>query len=176
LKRPLRVAPLEHYFCGGTVIDSYGRTSVKGLYACGEVTGGVDGANRIGGNALSNIVTFGLRAGMAAGEECEPASGTDHDPGSFNGFLAVSGSAEKPGTLRRELQEKTWAAIGPIRETGKMRGFLSYLEDFKSRKARIETPMDRLYALEMEGLYMTAKAVAEAALERKKSVGTHFRV
>lgn len=176
LKRPLRVAPLEHYFCGGTVIDSYGRTSVKGLYACGEVTGGVDGANRIGGNALSNIVTFGLRAGMAAGEECEPASGTDQDPGSFNGFLAVSGSAEKPETLRRELQEKAWTAIGPIRETGKMQGFLSYLDDFKGRKVRMETPMDRLYALEMEGLYMTAKAVAEAALERKKSVGTHFRV
>ena len=175
-RRPLRVSPLEHYFCGGVVIDGSGRTSVDGLYACGEVTGGLDGANRIGGNALSSIVTFGLKAGTAAGEECGNASSPDIVPGSFSGFLAVSGKAEKPGNLRREFQEKAWEAIGPIREKREMEAFLAYLSDFRNRKVSVNTPMDRLYALEMEGLFMTAKAVAEAALKREKSLGTHFRI
>jgi succinate dehydrogenase/fumarate reductase flavoprotein subunit len=174
-RRPMRISPLEHYFCGGVVIDSFGRTSVDGLYACGEVTGGVDGANRVGGNALTNIVTFGLRAGMAAGKESEDAFCQD-DGGAFDGLLAVSASAEKPGALRRELQEKAWAALGPIRQKNEMEGFLGYLSDFKSRQTRIESPTDRLNALEMEGLFMTAKAVAEAALKREKSLGTHFRI
>ena len=57
-----------------------------------------------------------------------------------------------------------------------MEGFLGYLSDFESRKTRIDTPVDRLHALEMEGLVTTAKAVAEAALKREKSLGTHFRI
>ncbi len=174
-RHPMRISPLEHYFCGGVVIDSFGRTSVDGLYACGEVTGGVDGANRVGGNALTNIVTFGLRAGMAAGEESRCAH-CPEDSGAFDGMLAVSASAEKPVNLRRELQERSWAALGPIREKAKMEGFLGYLSDFESRKTRIESSTDRLHALEMEGLFTTAKAVAEAALKREKSLGTHFRV
>ncbi|MEW6032743.1 MAG: FAD-dependent oxidoreductase [Bacillota bacterium] len=69
--RPVAVAPVQHYFCGGAVISPDGAVAGKdgpipGLYACGEVTGGVDGANRVGGNALTNIVTFGLAAGRAA--------------------------------------------------------------------------------------------------------------
>lgn len=175
-RRPLRVAPLEHYFCGGVAIDGSGRTSVDGLYACGEVTGGVDGANRVGGNALASIVTFGMKTGMAAGEECGNVPNQDVVSDSFSGFLAVSGSSEKPEKLRRELQEKAWAAIGPIREKREMEEFLAYLSDFKDRKVSVSDPMDRLHALEMQGLFMTAKAVAEAALERKESLGTHFRI
>lgn len=75
LRRPLRVAPTQHYFCGGAAIDRCGRVRrpdgevIPGLLACGETTGGVDGANRVGGNALTNIVVFGLAAGKTAAEE-----------------------------------------------------------------------------------------------------------
>lgn len=70
---PVELSPIQHYFSGGIPIDGEGRTALPGLFACGEVTGGVDGASRMGGNALTNIVTFGFRAGSAAAEE--PFSG-----------------------------------------------------------------------------------------------------
>jgi succinate dehydrogenase/fumarate reductase flavoprotein subunit len=175
-RRPIKVAPLEHYFCGGINIDSYGHTAVKGLYACGEVTGGVDGANRIGGNALSNIVTFGLRAGTTAFSECEMLVSAEPVSSKFNGLLPCSDSGEKPETLRRELQKKVWNAIGPVRYTDEMSDCLAYLSDFKKRKISIDTPMDRLYALEMEGLVLTAEAVSNAALKRQENIGTHYRV
>ncbi len=135
-RRPMRISPLEHYFCGGVVIDSFGRTSVDGLYACGEVTGGVDGANRVGGNALTNIVTFGLRAGMAAGEEvgacCRLMAA--HSTGCL-----PSRPVPKTGNLRRELQEKAWGALGPIREKCEWKASL-IPADFESRKTRLDTP------------------------------------
>jgi len=70
-EKPVRVAPVEHYFAGGASIDPAGWTGVPGLFACGEVTGGVDGANRVGGNALTNLTVFGLRAGQAAARYAE---------------------------------------------------------------------------------------------------------
>jgi succinate dehydrogenase/fumarate reductase flavoprotein subunit len=175
LKRPLRMAPVEHYFCGGVAIDSHGRTNVDGLYACGEVTGGVDGANRLGGNALSNIVVFGYRAGETAAKECGAIprkTGTADD----GNFLTISEKGQRPGILRRQLQEKAWDAIGPMREGRKIEEFLGYLEDFKKRKIRIEMPIDRLLSLEMEGLVKTAEAVARAALKRRESLGNHWRI
>ena len=174
-RRPVRLAPLEHYFCGGVSIDGDGRTSTKGLFACGEVTGGVDGANRVGGNALTNIVTFGLRAGRTAAKECEPVTGQDGRGAAYDGLLPVSTKGERPGKLRRELQQKAWEALGPIREPGKIREFLAFLSDFRDRRTRIDDVLDRLYALEMEGLHRTAVLVAEAALKREKSLGTHYR-
>ena len=118
--RPLRVAPLEHYFCGGVVIDSRGRTAVDGLFACGEVTGGVDGASRVGGNALSSVAVFGLRTGEAAAEEAGGYNGTGSGP--VPGFLhEVSKAWDKPLALRKELQRETWKALGPIREPVKWR-------------------------------------------------------
>ncbi|MFP4483102.1 MAG: FAD-binding protein [Thermovirgaceae bacterium] len=174
IRRPLRMAPVEHYFCGGVVIDVWGHTSVDGLYACGEVTGGVDGANRVGGNALANIVVFGYRAGLTAAKESRNVSGTTGDAVHAE-FLLVAENGESPGDLRRELQKKTWDAIGPIRQGRKIEQFLQYLKDFRNRKIRIEKPVDMLLALEMEGLVKTAEEVAKAALERKESLGTHWR-
>ncbi len=173
--RPLRVAPLEHYFCGGVVIDSRGRTAVDGLFACGEVTGGVDGASRVGGNALSSVAVFGLRTGEAAAEEAGGYNGTGSGP--VPGFLhEVSQSVgQSPLALRKELQRETWKALGLIRRTSEMESYLGFLSDFKARKIRIDTPFDRLLALEMRGLFETAKAVAEAALKRKESLGNHWR-
>ena len=67
-QRPVRIAPLAHHVMGGVRIDPGGQTSVPGLFAAGEVTGGLHGANRMGGNALTETVVFGARAGQAAGE------------------------------------------------------------------------------------------------------------
>ena len=80
--RPVRVAPVEHYFTGGVRIDARGRTAIPGLFACGEVTGGTDGASRVGGNALSQLAVFGARAGQEAAEFAAAVGG----PGAGQGW------------------------------------------------------------------------------------------
>lgn len=174
-RRPMRVAPLEHYFCGGIKTDAWGRTQVKGLYACGEAAGGVDGANRVGGNALAGIVTFGLRTGHAAAEECRDIS-QSAGPActAYGGMLAQSDRGLDVKELRRDLQEKVWRYAGPVRRLNELDDCLAYLSEFKKRKVKINGAVDLLYALEMDGLVMTAEAVAKAASNRKESLGVHY--
>lgn len=170
-KEPLRIAPLEHYFCGGVEIGTCGETAVDGLYACGEVTGGIDGANRMGGNALAHIVTFGLRAGRAAaGHPREARQGlTAKDE-----IETVSPNGRPVSEIREELRKKAWQAIGPIRRAAEIEDFLLYIESLKKEKLKAETPHERLLALEMPGLLASAEAVVKAALARKESVGAHY--
>ena len=171
IRRPVRIAPLQHYMCGGVKIDAQCRTAIPGLYACGEVTGGVDGANRIGGNALSNIVTFGLRAGKNAAAEAPraPQSGAPASP------LPFTRDGEPTRKLRSELQKKMWQCVGPLRTARSITEALDFLAEFRTRKMAVVTPLDLLEALEMRGLTATSEAVAKAALARKNSLGTHYR-
>ena len=172
LARPVRVAPLEHYFCGGTRIDADGRTTVPGLYACGEVTGGVDGANRVGGNALANIVTFGLRAGKTAAREAKFARNLSEKEAPAPSFSAEGNS---PIQLRRELQKKMWETLGPIRTAPGLNDALTFLDEFEQKFMRVSSTADLLAALEMPGLVCAARESAQAALTRKQSLGVHFR-
>lgn len=172
LHRPVRVAPLEHYFCGGMVIDPECHTDAVGLYACGEVVGGVDGANRIGGNALANIVTFGLRAGANAALECaKTGSFVERDTRSPV-FPAAEAS---PYALRRELQIEMWECLGPVRNAQGLRRALNFLDELEQKAFSVSTPRELLTALEMPGLICSARASAKAALARSKSLGVHFR-
>ena len=173
IKTPLRVAPLEHYFCGGVEIGTNGETKVDGLYACGEVTGGIDGANRMGGNALTHSVTFGILAGRAAALHPSERS-VDAAPKDY--IENVSADGRPVSEVRRELQSKAWRSIGPIRRKEEMLGFLNYLHIVEKENFRAETPFDCLLAMEMRGLILSAEAVAEAALQRKESVGSHHIV
>ena len=168
---PLRVAPLEHYFCGGVEIGTNGETKLNGLYACGEVTGGIDGANRMGGNALTHSVTFGILAGRAAASHpSEPAV----DATLKDYIENTSEEGHSVLEVRRELQSKAWHSIGPIRRKEEMRSFLDYLHMVRKEKFRVETPFDCLLAMEMPGLITSAEAVAKAALQRGKSIGSHY--
>ncbi|MCL4423889.1 MAG: FAD-binding protein, partial [Firmicutes bacterium] len=111
-EKPVRVAPVQHYFAGGVTIDTDGWTGVPGLFACGEVTGGVDGANRVGGNALSNLTVFGLRAGRAAAECAQGAA-----RGWPRSHLAAGETyPPKDGGSRAERASKP--AGTPVREAG----------------------------------------------------------
>ncbi|MDP3486411.1 MAG: FAD-dependent oxidoreductase [Bacillota bacterium] len=167
---PIQVSPIQHYFTGGVVIDSLGRTSVEGLLACGEVTGGVDGASRIGGNALTNIITFGLRAGRAAAD-CVRARSTVASAGKL-----VSGQYD-PASVRAELKAIVQAGLGPVRTGEGIGHAVAQLEDLQPKVASLsmDTPMKRLLALEMPGMWQSARAVAAAALERQESRGVHYR-
>lgn len=173
IKNPLRVAPLEHYFCGGIEIGAKGETKIDGLYACGEVTGGIDGANRMGGNALMHSVTFGLLTGRAAAL---------HPPEKYIGFTPkdeienISMLGRSIYEARRELQYEAWRSIGPIRRTCEIRAFLCYLKSLKNEKFCAKTPFEHLLAMEMPGLVTSAESVAEAALRRRQSIGAHYIV
>lgn len=171
LRRPVRVEPLEHYFCGGIKIDAECRTGIDGLYACGEVTGGVDGANRIGGNALANIVTFGRRAGRnaATGEArhvSERTRGTEAPR--FSGHV-------NPDDVRKELQDVVWRGLGPLRTEAGIKEVLQFIDEHEGIEPGTTSPHDYLEALELHGLFVTARAVARGALARKESLGVHFR-
>ncbi len=172
-KRPVRVSPIEHYMSGGIKIDCGCRTGISGLYACGEATGGVDGANRIGGNALSNIVTFGIIAGRnaAGGESWETRP--DHGPEAYEP-LVNSGGGEPPSKLRAELRNAAWEHLGPIRTEKSIGLAQEKISVISEMEMRIESPTEMLLALEMRGLTDTAAAVADAAHRRKASLGTHY--
>lgn len=172
--RPVKVSPIQHYFTGGAPIDCEGRTALPGLYACGEVTAGVDGASRMGGNALANIVTFGMIAGRAAAEERAQALGgpekTGADPALLKGEIL-------PGRAADELRAIVQNGLGPCRTREGILRCLEALGEWKAgnRSFRADTPMDLLHALEMKGMALTAEGVARAALLREESRGVHFR-
>jgi len=207
--RPVQVAPTQHYFCGGAVISlaaealDAGRRPIPGLYACGETTGGVDGANRVGGNALVNIVVFGLSAGEAAarfasarpgrGERLAPGGrlACGGDPNHPAWRLAVEnlrdrlerwtggrrGEPVRPASLRRDLHRLCDSHLGPVRSEPGLLQALAGLTALFGQLPRLtcEVPSDLLLALEMGFAIRTAAFVAKAALLRTESRGSHFR-
>mgnify|MGYP000915234101 CR=1 FL=1 len=172
---PVAMSPLEHYFCGGVPIDGEGRTSLPGLYACGEVTGGVDGASRMGGNALTNIVTFGLRAGRTAAAEARETPGTGATERALPREFA-EGEAD-PAEARGALQAIVQRGLGPCRNGEELKGTAADLEAWRRSRTSTDagSPLKLLHALELKGLFRTAEAVAASALLRCESRGAHFR-
>lgn len=194
---PVRIKPTQHYFCGGAVIDEHGWTGVPGLYACGESTGGVDGANRVGGNALSNITVFGTRAGRAAAAYADKVRAGSRDAADSRVAGAVADWPEmarihrwkanatrtgtdsgiRPAELRAGLNQIGDSRLGPVRNAA---GLRQALDDITSMVAAlpdlaVATWQDLLAALEAENLVFVARMVARAALEREESRGAHFR-
>ena len=194
---PVRIRPTQHYFCGGAVIDEQGWTGVSGLYACGESTGGVDGANRVGGNALSNITVFGTRAGRAAAEHAAKVRGGAPGAGALerggpeanwpelaqilrwrdNAAPAGGGAKVHPSELRAALNKVCDRYLGPVRNAANLRqaydeitGLAASLPDLA-----VASWQDLMAALEAENLVFVARMVARAAVEREESRGAHFR-
>ncbi|MBL3540351.1 FAD-binding protein [Aminivibrio sp.] len=174
---PVELSPIQHYFTGGIPIDTEGRTALPGLYACGEVTGGVDGASRMGGNALTNIVTFGLRAGRFSAEEAgEGGIGDVTEIPADLSFLAPEGGI-RPRDAGDRLRAVVQEGLGPCRSGDGLRRCAAALEEWKVScpPLKVGDSVDLLHALEMKGLAFTAEAVARAALLREESRGVHYR-
>jgi len=179
-KKPVKVKPLQHYMSGGLVIDCDGSTEVPGVYACGEVTGGVDGANRIGGNALTNISLFGLRAAKAAmqyNREHE-FSQQKANPGMSLDDLYKNSCGDQPSVLRQKLQDTMDMYLSPLRDEAGIKTALQIIADLISQQPRlkISNRSDLREALELHSLLDTAELVAQAALTRRESRGVHFRL
>lgn len=188
---PMEVGPTCHYVMGGIAVDSdtAATVGVPGLFAAGEVAGGMHGSNRLGGNSLSDLLVFGRRAGLHAAEyatapgERPPVSQAEIDAAAAEAlapFHAADG-AENPYTLHQELQTTMNDLVGIIRRAGEMAEALEKLAGLRERAARAGVEGHRQFnpgwhlALDLRNMLLVSECVARAALERTESRGGHTR-
>ncbi|CAM5633889.1 fumarate reductase/succinate dehydrogenase flavoprotein subunit [Streptomyces avidinii] len=188
---PMEVGPTCHYVMGGIAVDSESAATVgvPGLFAAGEVAGGMHGSNRLGGNSLSDLLVFGRRAGLHAAEHAaatgeRPAvSQAEVDAAATEAlapFHAVEG-AENPYTLHQELQTIMNDLVGIIRREGEMAEALEKLAALRVRASRAGVEGHRQFnpgwhlALDLRNMLLVSECVARAALERTESRGGHTR-
>jgi succinate dehydrogenase/fumarate reductase flavoprotein subunit len=181
--RALRVAPMAHHVMGGVWIDTRCSTSVPGLYAAGEVTGGVHGANRMGGNALTEILVFGKRAGDASAawvknNDTGPKSLTDQELRAYLKKISPDKEHLNPVQLTEQIQKIMWADGGIMRNKNGLSRALERVKgiQIKAYKASLERdPSVVQRILELRFAAQTASLILQAALKREESRGAHFR-
>ncbi|MBS7637632.1 FAD-binding protein, partial [Candidatus Bathyarchaeota archaeon] len=181
-ERPLKVAPVSHFCMGGVVIDEYGSTGIPGLYAAGEVVGGVHGANRHGGNALTEAIVFGARAGAAAASHGRTAARIDVKPlasSEIERYEGIrKGGGVDPEDVMRRLREVMWEKAGIVRGEEGLREALAEVERMMGEQHRPKALSGRrmLEALEAPMALKAAEMIIRSALERRESRGAHYRV
>ena len=182
--RPLRVSPITHHVMGGVRIDPDGATSVPGLFAAGEVTGGLHGANRMRGNALTETLVFGARAGNSAARWVKnglQAIGEKEMLEEFQAFLSSVRPGDKsrsPADLKRRLRKTLWENAGVVRTRQGLERALADTEGI-SEEARHLSFGDGAGAIHQTLMLQlaarTALLIVKTALKREESRGAHFR-
>jgi succinate dehydrogenase / fumarate reductase flavoprotein subunit len=188
---PMEVGPTCHYVMGGVEVDpdsgaAFG--SVQGLFAAGEVSGGMHGSNRLGGNSLSDLLVFGKRAGEHAAAYLDqlgkrPKVATADVGSAVDTALAPLSrqGGENPYTLQQDLQAVMGDLVGIIRRAGELTDALKRLQDLKVRVANVGAVGGRKYnpgwhlALDLRNMLVVSQCTAKAALEREESRGGHTR-
>jgi succinate dehydrogenase / fumarate reductase flavoprotein subunit len=188
-REAMEIGPTCHYIMGGVKVDAETTaTKVPGLFAAGEVAGGMHGANRLGGNSLSDLIVFGRRAGMGAAEYIEAGSvATDFDLGEVEAAIAEAlapferTSGENPYDIQRDLQEMMQSNVGIIRTASEIDEAIVELEKFSERVQNIAIKGGRAYnpgwnlATDLPSMLSVSKCTARGARERKESRGGHTR-
>ena len=172
--RPLLLRPVAHFFMGGVPLRRDTSTDVKGLYVCGEVTGGLHGANRLAGSALTETALFGGIAGrMAAAGEKSP-DGVPRD--ALSAVLASYPEAgeDRLRDLKDRLRRTMWENVSVVRTGAGMEAARDELAAIGRELAR-RRPADGREWAEMRNLLFTAEQVTAAALARGESLGAHYR-
>ncbi|MFJ7259270.1 fumarate reductase/succinate dehydrogenase flavoprotein subunit [Streptomyces globosus] len=188
---PMEVGPTCHYVMGGVAVDSETAAAegVPGLFAAGEVAGGMHGSNRLGGNSLSDLLVFGRRAGLhAAALAAAPGRRPQVSPEQVDAAAAEAlapfharEGAENPYTLHQELQSAMNDLVGIIRREDEMAEALRKLASLRERAARAGVEGHRQFnpgwhlALDLRNMLLVSECVARAALERTESRGGHTR-
>ncbi|AXE22800.1 fumarate reductase/succinate dehydrogenase flavoprotein subunit [Streptomyces globosus] len=188
---PMEVGPTCHYVMGGVAVDSETAAAqgVPGLFAAGEVAGGMHGSNRLGGNSLSDLLVFGRRAGLhAAALAAAPGPRPEASPEQVDAAAAEAlapfharEGAENPYTLHQELQSAMNDLVGIIRREDEMAEALRRLALLRERAARAGVEGHRQFnpgwhlALDLRNMLLVSECVARAALERTESRGGHTR-
>jgi succinate dehydrogenase / fumarate reductase flavoprotein subunit len=188
-KEPMEVGPAQHYVMGGVEVDpDTAAASVPGLFAAGEVSGGMHGSNRLGGNSLSDLLVFGRRAGIGAADYLD---GLVVRPTVVQADLDVAAEedlaplerdgGENPYAVHAELQDVMTNLVGLIRVESEMQQALAELKRLRERTQKVGAAGGRSYnpgwhlALDLRNLLLVAECVARAALERQESRGGHAR-
>jgi succinate dehydrogenase / fumarate reductase flavoprotein subunit len=174
-KRPFSVAPVVHFFMGGVEIDEQTRTAIPGLFAAGEVTSGVHGANRTGGNALTECVVFGHIAGEYAARHAMAVHRGKRKSVMVGEMLPLKDETGKARELFREVQDLTWTHAGPIRNAESLREGLSRASEVEGRLAQLEAGGSSLELHEIKGGLLISKTIMKASLEREESRGAFYR-
>jgi succinate dehydrogenase / fumarate reductase, flavoprotein subunit len=190
-KEPMEVGPTCHYVMGGVEVDpdtAAAHGHVEGLFAAGEVAGGMHGSNRLGGNSLSDLLVFGKRAGEHAAAYADTSSRrpkvntADVESAVDNALAPLERqSGENPYTLQQDLQVVMGDLVGIIRREGELADALKRLDDLKQRVAKVGAVGGRKYnpgwhlALDLRNMLVVSICTAKAALEREESRGGHTR-
>lgn len=175
-RRPLKVVPCAHFTIGGVRIDDRGRTNIGGLFASGEVTSGIHGANRMGGNALSETLVFGKRSGEAAASYVMGKAFRRRSMGALSLRDLLKGCTEgrhRPLQFLRFLKEIMWDCCGPIRRKDRLDWGLREAERL-SREGMKSQGDELAFALSVRRGLETARIIMEAARKSNENVGAHF--
>ena len=189
-KEPMEIGPTCHYVMGGIEVDADTQMSrVPGLYAAGEVSGGMHGANRLGGNSLSDLLVFGKRAGEDAAAYAaklgkkrptiDDAALTAAQEAALTPFAREGG--ENPYSVQHDLQDTMHNLVGIIRNATEVEEALQHIETLKVRVAALSVEGHRQYnpgwhlALDLKNMLLVSECIARAALDRKESRGGHTR-
>jgi succinate dehydrogenase / fumarate reductase, flavoprotein subunit len=191
-KEPMEVGPTCHYVMGGVEVDPDTTMSiVPGLFAAGEVAGGMHGSNRLGGNSLSDLLVFGRRAGLGASEYVDGLAGVRPavltadvvaaQDRALLPFSSATDGGENPFKVQLELQKTMHELVGIIRKEDEMRLALKKLEDIATRTRTVSVTGHREFnpgwhlALDLRNMLLVSLCVGKAALERQESRGGHTR-
>jgi succinate dehydrogenase / fumarate reductase flavoprotein subunit len=188
-KTPMEVGPTLHYLMGGVRVDpDSAQSTVPGLFAAGEVAGGMHGSNRLGGNSLSDLLVFGRRAGQYAAEYAKrvakmPRVDDRQVDEAATGMLAPfeRREGENPYAVHADLTETMHELVGIIRTRAELEGALVRIARLRERAGRVGVKGSRVYnpgwhlALDLITMLTASEAVARSALARQESRGGHTR-
>ena len=186
---PMEVGPTTHYIMGGVRVDADTQMStVPGLFAAGECASGINGANRLGGNSLSDLIVFGKRAGEYAADYARKQGPLAIDQAAVDGAIADAlapfergAGGENPYKIQEELQETMQNLVGIVRHEDEMREALVRLQTYKQRSDRAGVSGHREYnggwhtALDVRNLLTVSETITLSAIERRESRGGHYR-
>jgi succinate dehydrogenase / fumarate reductase, flavoprotein subunit len=190
-KEPMEIGPTCHYVMGGVEVDPDSQaSSVAGLYAAGEVSGGMHGSNRLGGNSLSDLLVFGRRAGQSAARHVDDVSAAgrpqvsqaDVDAAMAEALAPLERSGgENPYEVHAALQQLMTDQVGLIRTEDELKSALTELEKLRARAAQVSVQGGRAYnpgwhlAQDLRNMLLVSDCIAQSALERQESRGGHTR-
>jgi succinate dehydrogenase / fumarate reductase flavoprotein subunit len=188
-KEPMEVGPTTHYVMGGVRVDGDTQMStVPGLFAAGEVGAGLHGANRLGGNSLSDLLVFGMRAGKYAAEFAARQGAARIDSQQADAVVSAAldpfnrtSDGEGPYKVEHDLQAMMQELVGIVRREDEIKTAIERLKSLRDRATKVSVTGNREYnpgwhtALDLQNLLTVSEIVARAALERKESRGGHFR-
>jgi succinate dehydrogenase / fumarate reductase flavoprotein subunit len=188
-KEPMEVGPTTHYIMGGIRVNADTQEStIPGLFAAGECAAGINGANRLGGNSLSDLIVFGKRAGEYAAHYARQAAAAKLDDAAVDRATTTAlapfdrgAGGENPYKLQHDLQHTMQSLVGIVRTESEMREAITRIEGFKARAAKVGVDGHREYnsgwhtCLDLRNLLDVSEMIARSAIERKESRGGHFR-